>query len=82
MNWERGFDEGISVIKKYKKNKKLPAAIGRDSLFRLHISFGEEYLLYKKRRKAIGQFFKAWGNKPLSIVPFKKTGKAILKYFH
>lgn len=78
MNWEKGYREGIEVTKHYRNNKKLPLALAKDSLFRLYVNFGEDYLKHKKAGKAIGCFFKAWGNKPFSIVPLKKIGKAIL----
>lgn len=81
LNWERGYREGIEVINRHKQNKNLPASIAKDSLFRLYINFGEEYINRRKGAKAIGQFFKAWINKPFSIVPLKKTAKAILSYF-
>ncbi len=81
MNWEKGYQEGIHVINRYKNKKLLPGKIAADSLFRLYINYGEKYLVYKKSGKAIGKFFKAWANKPFSIVPLKKTGKAVLNYF-
>lgn len=73
--------EGLETIRKYKNNKMLPAAIARNALFRSNINFGENYLLYNERGKAVKQFFKAWKNKPFSIVPFKKTAKAMLHFF-
>lgn len=78
INWKKGYDEGIYVINTYKNKKMLPVKAAKDALFRLYIDYGEKYLLYKKRRKAVSNFFKAWANKPFSIVPLKKTGKAIL----
>ena len=78
MNWEKGNLEGIQVIKRYKKH--LPATIARNALFRLYIHYGEKCLLHKKRKLAIRNFLKAWANKPLSIVPLKKTGKAVLRF--
>lgn len=78
MNWERGYQEGIEVINRHKQNKNLPPAIAKDSLFRLYINFGEGYIKRRKGVKAIRQFFKAWINKPFSIVPLKKMGKAML----
>jgi hypothetical protein len=58
----------------------LPAEIAHDALFRLYINYGEKCLLYKKHGKAINKFLKAWLNKPFSIVPLKKTAKAIVHY--
>ena len=78
-NWLKGYNKGIEIIQSYKKD--LPAKIARDALFRLYINFGEDCLLYKERRKAIRHFFSAWKNKPYSIVPLKKTGKAIIQSF-
>ncbi|MEO6541238.1 MAG: hypothetical protein ABIN74_09620, partial [Ferruginibacter sp.] len=80
MNWEKGYVEGIRLIHAYKNKKHLPAKIARDALFRLYINYGEKCLLYKKRKMSISNFLKAWANKPLSIVPLKKTGKAVLRY--
>ncbi|MEO7306412.1 MAG: glycosyltransferase family A protein [Ferruginibacter sp.] len=80
MNWEKGYLEGIRVIHAYTNKKQLPAKIAKDALFRLYINYGEKWLLYKKKQLAISNFLKAWTNKPFSIVPVKKTGKAILQY--
>lgn len=80
MNWEKGYEEGIYVIDAYKKRKLLPTKIATDALFRLYINFGEDYLQHKRSAKAINQFIKAWFNKPFSIAPLKKTGKAVLRY--
>lgn len=79
-NWEKGYHEGLEFINRYKKSRNLPAALANDSLFRLYIHFGEDYLKHKGRFKAIGQFLKAWKYKPLSVVPIKKAGKAMLNY--
>ena len=78
-NWEKRYYEGMEIINLYKK--KLPGSIARNAMYRLHINFGEDYLRYKVRNKAIIHFFKAWRNKPLSFTPIKKTGKALLRYF-
>ncbi|HSU27247.1 MAG TPA: glycosyltransferase family A protein [Chitinophagaceae bacterium] len=80
-NWVKSFHEGADVIKKYRANKKLPAKNANDALFRLYINFGEKYLGYKKHGKAISRFLKAWLYKRVSIVPIKKTGKAIVYFF-
>jgi glycosyltransferase involved in cell wall biosynthesis len=79
VNWERGYYEWIGVVNKYRADKVLPSAIAKDSLFKLYINFGEKCLRYKKRGAAIGKFFQAWKNKPFSIVPLKKIGKAVSK---
>jgi glycosyltransferase involved in cell wall biosynthesis len=80
LNWEASHEEGIRVIRLFKKKKMLPSRIAKNVLFKSHIHFGEECMLHKKRGKAIVSFFKAWKYKPLSIVPLKKTAKAILFY--
>lgn len=74
--WEIGYQNGITLIHSYRNI--IPKAIAIAALFRLYINFGEDYISHKKTKKAITQFFKAWKNKPLSIVPFKKSGKALL----
>lgn len=75
-NWEKGYEEGIALIRKYRN--MLPPKISRDAFFRLYMNFGEDCLLHKERRKAVTNFFNGWKNKPLSIIPLKKIGKAIL----
>jgi len=80
-NWKRGLDEGIHVIQKYRKSGDLPGELARQSLFKLYINYGEEYIQLKKSGNAIGKFLNAWKYKPFSIVPVKKSGKAILKSF-
>jgi len=77
-NWIKGYHQGIEMIQSHKK--MLPAKISRDALFRLYVNFGEDCLLHTERGRAIKNFFLAWKNKPFSIVPFKKTGKAILHW--
>jgi len=76
--WKKGYEEGIELIREHKK--MLPLNVARDAYFRAYINFGEKCLLYNERGKAIHQFVKAWRNKPFSIVPAKKIGKAILGY--
>ncbi|MDP4264761.1 MAG: glycosyltransferase family A protein [Bacteroidota bacterium] len=74
--WKRGYEEGIVLIQSYKK--KLPPKVARDALFRLYMNFGEDCLLHKERATGIKKFFLGWKVRPFSIIPFKKTGKAIL----
>lgn len=74
--WEKGSQEGIELVRSYKKN--LPAPMVRNAFFKRYISFGEKYLKHQKRIKAISKFLKAWPYKPLSIVPAKKIVKAVL----
>jgi glycosyltransferase involved in cell wall biosynthesis len=78
-NWEKGYEEGIRLIRRYKK--ELPRKVARDAFFRLYMNFGEDCLVNKERRKAINNFFKGWRNKPTSIIPLKKMGKTIVYYF-
>jgi glycosyltransferase involved in cell wall biosynthesis len=77
-NREKSFHSGIQIIREHENI--LPSKVARGAYFRAYINFGEKCLLYKERRKAIDQFVKAWRNKPFSIVPAKKIGKAILGY--
>jgi glycosyltransferase involved in cell wall biosynthesis len=75
--WEKGYEEGVALIQSYKDI--LPLKIERNALFRLYMNFGEDCLLHNERRKAVIKFFNGWKNKPASIIPLKKIGKAILK---
>jgi len=76
-NWEKGYHEGIGLIRSY--TNALPLKISRNALFRLYMNFGEDCLVHKERKKAVINFFNGWKNKPASIIPLKKIGKAILK---
>jgi glycosyltransferase involved in cell wall biosynthesis len=77
-NWVLGYDQGIAMIREYET--KLPPRVARSALFRLYINFGEDYLSRKKTGQAIKKFFLAWTNNPISVVPFKKTAKAVLHW--
>ncbi len=77
-NWVKRCDEGLERILTFKKEKLLPAALARDAMFRLNINFGEKYLRYKNYGKAIKKFLNAWQIKPYSLIPLKKTVKAVL----
>lgn len=77
-NWIKRHYEGIEMILSYKKS--LPPKILSNALFRSYINFGEKCLKYKKRQIAISSFFSAWKQKPFSIIPLKKTAKAVI-YF-
>lgn len=77
QNWIKGFMQGVELIERYKQ--RLPKKITSDALFRLHIDFGEHCLLRGKKWKAFCNFIKAWGYKPYSIIPLKKTGKLALQ---
>lgn len=80
-NWEKSYQESVEMIRKYKRSEIIAAGLLRKSLFRLYINYGEKCLLYKKEGQAIRNFLKAWTHKPLSIIPLKKTAKAILYSF-
>ena len=77
-NWVLGYDQGIAMIREYET--KLPRGVARNALFRLYVNFGEDYLTRKKTGQAIKKFFLAWTNNPVSMVPFKKTAKAVLHW--
>ena len=77
-NWILGYDQGIAMIHEYEA--KLPRGIARTALFKLYVNFGEDYLARKKTGQAIKKFFLAWTNNPVSVVPFKKTAKAVLRW--
>ena len=76
--WEKSYHEGRAIINENKN--LLPAETYKDAMFRFHTNFGETCLRYKKKRKALNNFFKAWKYKPVSIIPFKKAAKTVL-YF-
>lgn len=78
LNREASHKEGLDVIRSYRNKKMLPSKLAADVLFKSHIHFGEKCLVYKERKKAISSFFKAWQQKPTSIIPFKKMAKAIV----
>lgn len=80
LNWETSHKEGLDVISTYRNNKMLPSNLASDVLFRSHINFGEKCLSYQRKEKAISSFFKAWRQKPFSIIPLKKITKTIIYY--
>jgi len=77
-NWVLGYDQGIAMIREYET--KLPRGVARHALFKLYVNFGEDYVVRKKIGQAIKKFFLAWTNNPLSVVPFKKSAKAVLHW--
>ena len=79
--WQRGYKEMISIIHSYKSQKLISSDLAGQSLFKLYINYGEKHLRYRQRGRAIDKFFRAWLNNPFSIVPLKKTAKAILYIF-
>ena len=76
-NWIKGYEQGVSLIRMYRK--RLPVSVVRGALFKLYINFGEDCLLHRERKKAAKYFYYAWKNRPLSIIPFKKTAKGVLQ---
>lgn len=74
--WEKSYEEGIATIRNNKNY--LPSHLFRSALFRLYVRYGEKYLSLGHKKKAAGKFLLAWLQKPFSIIPFKKTGKAFL----
>ena len=78
-SWIANYYAGVQNILAYKK--KLPRKVFGNALFKLYVNFGEDYLVHKKRTKAIAKFLTSWKYKPFSIVPIKKTGKALFTTF-
>jgi len=76
-DWEKGYGEGLELISTYKDS--LPVSIRKDALFRLYINAGEKYLKFKKRKKAMSFFFRAWQQKPFSVIPLRKIAKVIIR---
>ena len=76
-NWKQSMDEGIEIIRKHRS--MISKEIANNSLFRLHIDYGEKYLELRQYWNAIKQFNKAWLNKPLTIIPAKKITKSLWK---
>ena len=74
--WEKSYDEGRAIIRENKN--LLPEKTYKNAMFRLHTNFGETCLRYKKKRKALNNFFKAWKYKPVSIIPLKKAAKTLV----
>jgi len=78
-NWIGGYQQGISMIKSNRQG--LPSDVSREALFQLYINFGEDCLLHEKKKKAIGNFVRAWLLTPLRLVPFRKIAKTIFYWF-
>jgi len=78
VNWVKSHEEGIELFRLYKNNKMLPAKIARKILFLSYIHFGEKCIAEMKWGRSIHSFYQAWKQKPFSIVPLKKIGKALL----
>ena len=77
-NWEKSYEEGIELIKSYRN--RLPGNIYRNALHQLYINYGEKWLALRSKHYARQQFFLAWKQKPLSIIPLRKLMKTILKH--
>ncbi len=80
-NWEKSYHESAALMRNYKRSKLISAGLLKRSLFRLYINYGDKCLLYKREGQAIRNFLKAWAQKPLSLVPLKKSARAILHAF-
>ena len=80
LNWAASHRQGIDVIRLYRNKNMLPSKFTTDVLFRSHINFGEKCLKYKMNKQAIESFIKAWKQKPLSIMSYKKIAKALVSY--
>lgn len=76
-DWEKGYADKIVVITSNQTKKIISSSLAREALFKLYINFGEDYLRRRLQTKAVEKFFQAWQNRPFSIIPFKKTGKAV-----
>lgn len=79
-NWIESYYEGIEIVEEYKN--ELPKEVFRDALFRLHINFGESYLVRKQPAKAITKLITAWKYCPLSLIAVKKLTRAVLLFLY
>lgn len=77
IHWEKRYTEWVGVIRSYRNKKRLAVSEAKQALYKLYINFGEKCIRKQQPAKAIKQFCKAWINNPASIVPLKKTAKAI-----
>jgi glycosyltransferase involved in cell wall biosynthesis len=75
---DKNHDEGITLIRQ--NEKRLPASVYNQALFRLHINSGEKYIRQGIRKKAVKNFVTAWKYSPFSIIPLRKLAKAFLKH--
>jgi len=80
VNWVKSHEDGIDLIRSYKNKKMLDAKSTRAILFRSHIHFGEKCISEKRLGRSLHSFYLAWKQKPLSIIPLKKTAKAFIQY--
>ena len=78
-NQVKRHQQGVELIRSYRH--VLPPALLADSLYRSHLNFGETCLQQHSHAKALRCFLIAWRYKPLSIIPFKKTVKALVAFF-
>ena len=76
-NWEKSYHEGVEFIKANKH--RLPRRVVQEALFRLYINFGEAQIRRKNKSAALSSFMSAWKHKPATIIPIKKSLKAIFK---
>jgi glycosyltransferase involved in cell wall biosynthesis len=81
QHWEKRYLEWADVIQCYYAQRRIPASESHSALFKLYINFGEKCLKKKIFGKAMLNFGRAWTKKPFSVVPLKKTAKAVLLSF-
>lgn len=81
QDWEKGYTDKIVVIESTRAKGIITVSLASEALFKLYINFGEKHLLFGQQGKAIQKFFQAWKNRPQSLIPVKKTGKAVLALF-
>mgnify|MGYP001028191150 FL=1 len=79
MNWVADYEEHIETIIRYKQAHKLDPVLASKILFITHINLGEEYLSRGMKKEARPAFRASWQYNKLSVVPFKKTAKSIVK---
>ena len=78
-NWELGYTEYIGLVNEYAKNGALPAKVQRSILFKLYLNYGEKCVVEKKKHKATVNYFKAWLNRPVSLIPLRKLVKSLVR---
>lgn len=78
MPKEESSDDFFEMIKTFKEQKKLPASIANNAIFKAYINIGEDYLRHEAHAKAAAKFIKAWRYKPFSVIPLKKILKTII----
>lgn len=77
MNWFYDYAENIDAIVYSRKMRYVDEHTANQALFIVYCNMGETYLSKDMWRKAMESFFIAWKFKPRSIIPVKKSIKAI-----